>query len=532
MPIIERLEPRRLLADVSLLPDGTLLVTSDGDTLNVSAESGASPALIADGERFDFDPAAVTALALRGSAGGDVIDLSNLPAGVGVEAGLGGGNDRFVGPTSGDAYVVGGLGDDTITTGGGDDLIRGEGGDDLIDAGGGLDTIYGHAGSDTLLGGDDNDYVDGGGDAGDSLDGGNGADSLVSAGPRQGEGDATLVGGLGDDWLEGGEGRDTLWGGRAGSTTGLGLTVAVGGGGPGDLIVGAGGDDSLDGGLGDDTIQGHGGDDDLFGGEGGNDELDGGRGTDGLLAGPGSTLTGGGGPDRFIDPVGLADREGGTFEIADYRGDDDVRLRFTDEDGDDPDARWTLDEIRRADAALGLIHRAIDDDRVFKTPTRGRNLEFRKSLPDEDLGENVAGTYLDGLIRVYGDQGDFLPAVIAHETAHNLDDLADRRGYDELSDWVQSNRSPGPDFVRGAGFESDDDESFGVPWYYREGSWFPSDYARTDPFEDFAETFEFYFRTLGQPDDGERWEGNGPADGDEDVRAAKLAFVRSLVASF
>ncbi|SDG93972.1 calcium-binding protein [Alloyangia pacifica] len=116
------------------------------------------------------------------------------------------------------------------------------------------------------------------------------------------KGDDVLLGTNGDETLDGGPGDDLL----------------VGGGGH-DLIVDALGSDTAEGGAGSDFIVMA---DDMPGAP---DSLDGGAGIDLLWGDDGDTLTGGGGADLFIVPVGQEGTEPVTITDLDF-------TRLTDQD--------------------------------------------------------------------------------------------------------------------------------------------------------------------------------------------------------
>ena len=537
MNALEPLESRRLLAVTAQLVGNVLFVRGDDAADGVTLTETAETLVVAGGDApASFARAAVAGVSLDLGGGDDSADLSALTSPLYAEADLGDGDDLYRG-SPGPDRVVGGAGDDSIDGNAGDDTLRGEAGDDVLSGGSGRDRLWGHAGLDALDGGGDNDHLDGGADA-DTLLGGGGLDVLVA-----GSGDDALYGGFGDDWAEGDAGDDQLFAADVGRDDDAGRFFALGGDGD-DSLVGSNGDDSLDGGLGGDTLRAGGGDDDLYGGDGA-DYLDGGTGGDGLVGSPGDTLVGGDGPDRFLDPVDLAARLGQPVQIADYRQSKDALLRFTDANADGSQTpegatsaeaadygRWTADQVKRADETLSLMQHATGNLSLFKGRSDGAEFEFLKTPPESE-DSTIVGSYQGGLIRVYGgDLGDFLPAVIAHEIGHDLDGIITRRGWNNLSGWVQSDARPGTAYARGGSdTASDDATGFDTPWWYKDQSWFPTDYARTDPFEDFSESFEYYWRTLAF--DGDRWEGN-PRLADENalnlsVRAEKLAFIQNLV---
>jgi Ca2+-binding RTX toxin-like protein len=186
-------------------------------------------------------PAAV-AEAAAGGGGSAGPAASEVPAGVGANAALGGGStfsmtqlslddgvpdEPPTDPSDGNGGTIG----DHVTGSPGDDVIHGTPGDDHIAGGAGDDVIFGHAGDDLLDGGSDNDELHGGlGD--DTLLGGSGHDELHGD-----SGNDHLFGGTGNDDLFGGTGQDHLDGG------------------PGnDLVSGGAGADQMQGGTGNDLL--------------------------------------------------------------------------------------------------------------------------------------------------------------------------------------------------------------------------------------------------------------------------------------
>ncbi len=118
-----------------------------------------------------------------GTEGDDRYDLRDWS---GRSAGLYGygGNDSLRGPAGGGMYAEAGAGNDTLVGGSGADVLNGSEGDDLIDGGAGDDFLVGALGNDTIFGGAGNDLIQGR------------------------EGDDELHGGAGDDAVEAGTGTD------------------------------------------------------------------------------------------------------------------------------------------------------------------------------------------------------------------------------------------------------------------------------------------------------------------------------------
>ncbi len=106
--------------------------------------------------------------------------------------------------------------------------------------------------------------------------------------------------------------------------------------------------------------------------------------------------------------------------------------------------------------------------------------------------------------------------VIIHEIGHNWDDEYDEAGWAAISGWVESEASPGPDYVQAA------DDGW---WYDSTLEGFVSDYARTNPREDFAESFTSFFMILG----GLEFGNFGLAD--FGALPEKLAFMEGLLAA-
>jgi Ca2+-binding RTX toxin-like protein len=116
--------------------------------------------------------------------GDDVLNASNLQAGIAL-------------------IGRGGLGNDILFGGVGNDVLLGEEGRDIILASAGNDFISGGDGNDILISGDGNDVLLGG-DDNDTLSGGRGNDTLLA-----GDGNDMLNGGDGTDFLDGGAGEDS-----------------------------------------------------------------------------------------------------------------------------------------------------------------------------------------------------------------------------------------------------------------------------------------------------------------------------------
>ena len=91
------------------------------------------------------------AAAIAGTAGNDLMDLSQSDTGMLIEAGAG---DDVIRDSRGDDTVHGGDGNDSITPdwpGNGNDVLYGDAGSDYLDGGWGSDTLIGGAGNDTYF---------------------------------------------------------------------------------------------------------------------------------------------------------------------------------------------------------------------------------------------------------------------------------------------------------------------------------------------------------------------------------------------
>ena len=184
MPVVEAVEPRRLLSAV--LEDGVLRVAGSdaGESIVVKAGNRLVSVAIGTAAAQRFNVRRVQRLEVRAGAGDDTIRIASKPNLV--------------------AQVHGEAGNDTILASAGNDSLYGGDGADYIRGGGGHDLIQGEAGDDSLLGDHGNDSLRG--ETGDDdLIGGKGVDDL-----NGGDGNDDLYGGLGLDSVRGGRGRDVF----------------------------------------------------------------------------------------------------------------------------------------------------------------------------------------------------------------------------------------------------------------------------------------------------------------------------------
>jgi Ca2+-binding RTX toxin-like protein len=345
---------------VTLNPDGTLTIQSDGDLGSnvftysvVNANGDTDVGFVKVNTVSTIAPDSI----VHGTTGDDVIaggysdgqsDWVDGPDGDNDTVHAMGGNDTvaagagqdLVYAGSGNDIVFGGSGNDTVYGGTGADELQGDAGADLLDGGDGADTLYGGDDNDTLSGGagDDTLFGDAGDDvvltgAGDNeAYGGDGADSLDATGS---DGTNTLHGDGGSDTVQGGSGADMAYGGDDNDE--------LHGNDGDDQLWGDLGSDTLYGGAGDDTLTGGNAagtdmsDDSLYGGDGndlidagaGDDLADGGDGNDVLLGGDGNdTLMGGAGNDEFDGGAGDDSMSGGddrdSFVLGDGFGTDTI----------------------------------------------------------------------------------------------------------------------------------------------------------------------------------------------------------------
>ena len=302
-----------------------------------------------------------------------------------------------------------------------------------IEGGEGIDNLTGGVGPDELLGGDDGDTLFGGPGV-DLLDGGPGPDYIQGV-----EGDDHIIGGIGDDLLRGGGGKD--------------------------LIDGGEGTDQLRGGDGDDELHGGDGDDHLdFPGDAGVDEssgddtLDGGAGNDFLYGGPASseqrhegddTLLGGEG----IDTADFSSRSTALTIDLDGAADDGER---GERDNVEPDVENVLggprdDELTGSDAA-NLLDGGKGDDTLDGLAGD----DVLRGGTDDTGGDNLIGG--PGNDRLSGEGGDDSLSGEAGDDklwggggTDDLnggagDDLAEGEGGSDVVDG-----GPGADIVNGGG---------------------------------------------------------------------------------
>lgn len=406
--------------------------------------------------------------------------------------------------------------------------VRGWGGDDYLATGMGNDDIRGFFGNDEIHAGGGNDVVDAGPDN-DVVYGGSGNDDLKGDFGRD-----RLFGEDGHDTLQGASGYDDLYGGL--------------------------GDDVLRGGNDPDLLEGSDGNDQLFG-EGSNDFLYGEAGQDGLYGGSGSDLLhGGSGPDRFLvktNETGPFTQTFGSTAISllDQILDDtneDIRIRFTDEaartvtwpPGYSPrttsfgTGTWTDADVAMTDDAFEAMATATGSNALLYKPNGAEPSLFRLGdASNQYVAFNDSGTgdthYSNQSFTVNGVRNEnWGVQVVLHEFGHNWDTPEESRSliagwgpaavdaFRARSGWTQARPADTTNYRL----------SRDGQWWYRSDAQFVRDYARTNPFEDYAESFSAYFmnrmgRTFVFGD------GAAAAPGKMDVMASWVTLVSWLGAA-
>lgn len=467
-PMFEAVEPRRLMS-ARLLESGTLFVLtpSTNDSISVMRQINGDYRVTENGVVKNFiggDAARVNRVLVHSLNGNDriVVNVGSIPTQ--VEAGQG--NDLIETGSAKDS-IYGGAGNDTISGGSGNDLIRGDDGND---------SIAGVAGNDLIEGGNGNDSIDGGADS-DTIYGGNGDDSILA--------------GTGNDRVEGGGNFDFI-DGQAGA----------------DRILGDAGDDDVRGGTGNDTVFGNDGNDRVYGGSGA-DAVNGGAGRDGLFGGVGSdTLTGAGGNDRFLvhaTPGFL----GSGFDYSDVtdRGSSEARIGFVN--GSEytlfPAGQngtyvykaktWSDSEIENIDRGLGALHKGTGNARLLRQVGGGDiNFVRQGGLKSSSGGTFKASGWNAGdkihLTDFAFSSDSAAVGTTIHEIGHNWDTEFNESAWHTMSGWKRSDSKPTSNHVKGG-------DSSGKWWHLKTAK-FVSSYAKTNPNEDFAESFEDNFlRRLG-----------------------------------
>jgi Ca2+-binding RTX toxin-like protein len=417
-----------------------------------------------DGQAGEGDNVANDIEVILGGSSHDYLSVGNALGGYQKLVGNGGndvilgayGNDILIGGYGddvfsgnyGDDYIIGEIGNDTIHGDEGRDLVSGGWDNDLVYGDAGMDTIYGDQNNDQLYGGYDADVLYGG-DNDDQMYGDSGPDTMWGN-----AGDDALVGGFNNDVLHGERGNDLLRGDYGN-----------------DLLFGEDDNDRLYGGRGNDTASGGNGNDGLFGGNG--DRLPGGLGSS-------DRLTGGAGADRFlvqlddvISDLAMVDAR------INFRDGPQVTVTFGGQNGSYTfgGRNWTDTEIELVDVALNALHRATGNTRLLKR-SDGAELGFiRQGMVISTGGTFKAAAWNDsGQISVV----NLSIGAMLHEVGHNWDTEFDSTGWNSLSGWTLLNMTGNSSYQQGTGNDG---------WWHLTSAQFATPYARTNPQEDFAESF-------------------------------------------
>jgi hypothetical protein len=387
-----------------------------------------------------------------------------------------GGNDYLENSSFLATTAYGGRGNDNFFGGSGADRLYGEGENDSLNGGAGFDMLSGGPGSNTLNGGTDTDTVSEWSNVTMRLTNtsltmtGVGTDTLIAM-ER-----ASLTGGSGNNLLD------------ASAFTGSASLSGLGGD---DVLIGGSGNDALYGGLGNDRLYGRAGVDVLWG-EDGNDGLFGGSG--------GDVLYGGGGGDRFLDNTWeegwwlfksrkwqdtIGDADWGRDARIGFENGKETETEFASQKGTYKyaGAAWADLEVERVDSALLVLHGATSNTRLLKK-ANGDPIYFIRlgALTSSSGGMFTAGAWNSGgVIRMPNDAFGNLREAVLHEIGHNWDTEYKESTWRALSGWTKSDKAGDPNYQKG----TDAKET----WYYLTSAQFVSTYARTNPNEDFAESF-------------------------------------------
>ncbi len=306
--------------------------------------------------------------------------------------------------------------------------------------------------------------------------------------------------------------------------------AAVNGNDGDDTIIGGPGNDTLRGGSGNDVIRGGAGDDDLYGGDG-NDVLYGNAGNDGLYGGMGSdTLTGGSGSthiltltlpepvstkgkDRFLvlkdEPVAgggvtndlIADQNTTDAKIDFFNG-PQLPVTFGGQIGTYTYSAgsFTSAEIEQLDKAFSILEHKTHNTKLLKK-VDGSDLQFeRQGTLLSATGPFSAGAWNDGtrihLIDVSFGSDAAVEGYIVHEVGHNFDNVGENPSigtFRALSGWTNTN--PNSALYTAASGNA----AGGEQWWYANTAQMVTNYARTNPYEDFADSFRAYMGVGADP---------------------------------
>lgn len=191
-----------------------------------------------------------------------------------------------------------------------------------------------------------------------------------------------------------------------------------------------------------------------------------------------------------------------TYDSVTDAGANDAVIRFEELSGEitadfwdgsviHNNASWTADAILRVDAALDVLHRTANSPVFLRH--EGSDIRFR--LAGERSGGDAPGDYAgwnrgDGqivIVEFYLQNPVGAMDLVFHEIGHNWDTPEENGfvpGFRDISGWAPNLGTQPP---LGYVVSRDGD------WWYLEDSSFVSEYATTNPKEDFAEHFGVFW---------------------------------------
>lgn len=265
-----------------------------------------------------------------------------------------------------------------------------------------------------------------------------------------------------------------------------GIPTRAYGGDDNDTLYGTSADDELHGNDGNDELHGSGGNDSLYGGAD-NDALFGGSGNDGLYGGGSTspdTLTGGTGADRLLvqSTDRILDEASEDAKITFVNGPKRTR-KIAGKDVTFQKGSWLNDEIELIDAALATLHARTRNTGLLETAT-GQSYVFTRlgKASATYSGFNDGGGKISFAARTFQRGDDWTKGTVWHELGHSWQDT---RAGSYWSDWIKlSTWKKGTAASRGRKLSTD------KAWTYKSTATFHRDYARTNPNEDWATTWE------------------------------------------
>ena len=147
---------------------------------------------------------------------------------------------------------------------------------------------------------------------------------------------------------------------------------------------------------------------------------------------------------------------------------------------------WADEEVKSIDDSLRNLHLHISNTSLLKLANDESNWLFKFSTNNNALGLNYRNSGIIGFAEdVFTSYLFFLDDVVYHEMGHNFDMQSENpfiNSFRAVSNW-DTFADPG-DTLSGDG-----------RWYYNDtANNFFRPYATTNPFEDYAVTFNYYFQ--------------------------------------